>query len=45
MKRLLSIDGYNNSILRCGSVVIECMAKGLFGSERIDDSGGSYLRI
>ena len=34
-----------NSILRCGSVVMECMAKGLFGLQRIDDSGGSFLGI
>ena len=40
-----NIYSYNNPILRCGSVVIECMAKGLFGLERIDDSGGSFLGI
>ena len=34
-----------NPILRCGSMVIECMAKGLFGLQRIDDSGGSFLGI
>ena len=36
---------YNNPILRCISVVIECMAKELFGLKQIDDSGGSFLRI
>ena len=40
-----NIYSYNNPILRFGSVVIQCMAKGLFGLERIDDSGGSFLGI
>ena len=34
---VFNIYSYNNPILRCISVVIECMAKGLFGLERIGE--------
>ena len=45
MSKNIYTYSYSNPILLCGFVVIECMAKGLFGLERIDDSGGSFLGI